>query len=236
MEKWHGGAYVLSLVDAPAQRENPAVIQNSALGLNSSFGKAGCAGGIENLRGISWTDRYLAFTQLIEADLLTGGDHLAEERGPPAFLLQQTLRGSAQQADVAQPGERFAVDCAVLRARGNHGAYSSQAIMIAHARHEEERSHIALSQNILHFLRTQDGVDSDEHQSGFRCRQFEQWPLWKIDGPDGDMLSFFEVELHQAACYGIDPFAVLLIRPANVERAAKFGVARVDKRFLRRNL
>src|SRR5579859_4652131 len=87
VEEWHGGTNMLSLLRAPAQGEDSAVVEDGALRLDGSFGKAGRAGGVEDLRRVGGLHRCLPLMQSLHTHLFASRDHLAEKSWPPAVLL-----------------------------------------------------------------------------------------------------------------------------------------------------
>src|SRR2546421_11943990 len=104
-----------------------------------------------------------------------------------------------------------------------------------YTRHEEEGNNIALFQDILQFSGTVRGINGNEDQSCFGGSHLEQGPFWKIRRPDSDMLSLAQTKRQQAASYLVGPVSILLVRPTDIERAAKLRVTGIDNRFLRRN-
>ena len=105
-------------------------------------------------------------------------------------------------------------------------------VIVAHPRHEEQRAHISLLENILNLSRAQDRVDRDQHQPGFGGGHHEDRPLGEIGCPDGDVLALGQSEGQQPTGCGIGSVAVVLVGPADVERVAEFRITGIDDGFL----
>ena len=103
--------------------------------------------------------------------------------------------------------------------------------MIAHLRHEEQRLHITLLEHIFQFCRAVYRVDRDQHQPGFSGGKLKQKPFRQVGRPHRDVISLLQAQRHQPARHCINARLVFRVIPANIQRAAKFRIARVDHSF-----
>ena len=103
--------------------------------------------------------------------------------------------------------------------------------MIAHLRHEEQRLHITLLEHIFQFCRAVYRVDRDQHQPGFSGGKLKQKPFRQVGRPHRDVISLLQTKRHQPTRYRVNARAIFRVIPANIQRASKFRIARVDDGF-----
>src|SRR2546421_5803572 len=102
VKKGEGITLPIALTKPPTMCSEHRIIENAIMVQDSSFGKAGGAGGVLNLGGILWLDRGLPNSSLLLTDLHATRHDFTEERRSPAILLSQVSGRDTQQADIAQ--------------------------------------------------------------------------------------------------------------------------------------
>jgi hypothetical protein len=174
----------------------------------------------------------LPFGERSLAHLEARSRHLTQQRRTPALLFLQARRRHSHQTEQAQPRQALARDLSGPPPRSNQGTEGRQVVGGAHPRHEEQRLHIALLEEVLDLGPLQQRVDGHQHQPHFGGGHHEDRPFRDIGRPDGDVIALGQPEGQQPFGHCIRAVAVVLVGPADGERIAEFGITGIDNRFL----
>ena len=105
-------------------------------------------------------------------------------------------------------------------------------IIVAHPRHQKQRLHVALLEDVFDLCLTQHWIDGHQHQPSFGSAHHKQGPLGQIGRQDSDMIPFVQSQGNQPLCDLIGPLTILLVGPAQIERFSELRITGIDHRFL----